>query len=115
MSLLWLQRCPFCGSSGNTTILATDGGKGAPAVTAGDAGFFALDTSSFANAASNATSTSNGYFALELISAAGGSGQLDVVYNATPEPGTTLLVVASAAPLLMRRRRRVNCNSSTPS
>jgi autotransporter-associated beta strand protein len=94
---------------GGTTVLATDGGVNAPAVTAGDAGVFTLDTSTFASAQNNATSTSNSSFALELIgpTADGAAGTLDVVYfSATPEPGTTLLVLAGALPMLAARRRR---------
>jgi autotransporter-associated beta strand protein len=95
----------------HTTILATDGGVTAPTLTAADVsdeGFFTLDTSSFADASSNHTNSSNSSFALELISNGGGAGTLDVVYfSVTPEPSTTLLVLAGAAPLLMGRRRRM--------
>jgi fibronectin-binding autotransporter adhesin len=87
------------------TILATDGGITAPAVTSGDAGLFTLDTSSLATGAGTSTSTSS--FALELIGGNGGSsGSLDLVYQSTPEPGTTLLVLGGAVPMLLSRRQR---------
>jgi autotransporter-associated beta strand protein len=92
--------------SSNTTILATDGGATAPAVTNGDAGFFTLDTSSFADASSNFTTTRSSSFALELISDDGAAGQLDVVYfSNAPEPDTTLLALSGAFPMFAGRRR----------
>jgi hypothetical protein len=76
-----------------------------------DAGFFTLDTSSFADASSNHTNSSNSSFALELISNGGGAGSLDVVYfSVTPEPGTTLLVLGGVVPMCMGRRRSRKAN-----
>jgi hypothetical protein len=100
----------FAFDPSGTTILATDGGAGAPALSTepSDAsGLFTLDTSAFANA--SLTSTSTGSFALELVSNNGGSGYLDVVYSGytpAPEPGTAVLVLCGGLPMLMARRRR---------
>ena len=43
---------------------------------------------------------------LEFEALGGGAYSLDVVYNATPEPGTMMLVLAGAVPMLTARRRR---------
>ena len=78
-------------SSAGTTIL-TSGTYHTAAVA--DAGLFALDTSNFRTAN---TGTLSGSFYLEAISDGTGAGSLDVVYDATPEPGTTLLMLTGAA------------------
>jgi fibronectin-binding autotransporter adhesin len=75
-----------------------------------DAGLFTLDTSNFATA-NGGLSTSNFY--LEAIGGTGTTGTLDLVYAATPEPGTMMLVLSGAVPMLMgRRRRRISDESS---
>ena len=89
------------GAANGTTIILTSGGglTAAPGV----AGLFSLDTTGFVSANPG---TAGGGFYLEDIGTTGGAGTLDVVYNATPEPGTTLLVLAGAVPMLTARRRR---------
>jgi hypothetical protein len=44
-------------------------------------------------------------FQLESVPVNGGD-DIDLSFNGTPEPGTTLLVAAGLAPMLMARRRR---------
>ena len=93
------------GGVGSTTVLATDGGFGAPMVTTGDSGIFALNTAGFATA--NSTSSSTGNYELELLEPSTGVFDLDFAYNAAPEPGTTLLMLGGVVPMLTARRRRV--------
>ena len=91
-------------SRSGTTILAVSGtGPGVPTVTSGDSGIFALNTSAFDSA--NAISSTNTYFALELVNTSGTNYSLDV-YNSAPEPGTTVLALGGLSPLLLSRRRR---------
>jgi hypothetical protein len=98
-------------STGQTVILTSGGGLTASSA---DAGLFVLDTSGFATA-NNIPGSQRGAFYLEDIAAATGtSGTLDVVYNATPEPGTTLLILAGAMPFLSARRRRREASSLIP-
>jgi fibronectin-binding autotransporter adhesin len=83
------------------SYLATAGNTGANVATAGE--LFTLDTTSFANANPGIPAAGNFFLELEGI---GGSQTLDIGYNATPEPGTTLLALAGAMPILAARRRR---------
>jgi fibronectin-binding autotransporter adhesin len=92
------------GGIGSTTVLATDGGVNAPAVTSGDSGIFALNTTAFA--AANGTSSSTGNYELEMLEPSSGVFDVDLVYNAAPEPGTALLILGGALPMLTARRRR---------
>ncbi len=86
--------------SGATIILT-----GPNAASVADSNAFALDTSGFANG--SASDGTNGTAYLEFIGSGGGTGgTLDVVYNATPEPGTALLFIVGTGPVLVRRRRR---------
>jgi fibronectin-binding autotransporter adhesin len=67
---------------------------------------FALDTSNFSVNGSGLGVNSQ-EFSLELVQSVSGD-TLNLVYNATPEPGTAMLVLAGAVPMLRRRRRRVD-------
>jgi hypothetical protein len=93
----------FAFAGGGTTILASGGGPNVPAVTTGDSGIFALDTSAFLTA----NSLSSGQnFALELVGGNATTGMLEVVYNGAPEPAAAMLFLTASAPMLTRRRRR---------
>jgi hypothetical protein len=80
---------------GNNTNLST-----------ADPSDFVLSTSGFTAPGSASGLTTS--WQLEVVAdASGGSAQdLDLVYNATPEPGTAILALAGGLPILMRRRRR---------
>ena len=93
----------LAGGVGSTTVLATDGGSFAPTVTSGDSGIFALNTSAFATA--NSTTSSTGNYELELLQPSTGVFDLDLAYNAAPEPGT-----ANAGSC----RRRADADRSSP-
>ncbi len=83
--------------AGNSTVLATAGAG------ASSAGFIlTLPPSLFTGSAYG----SGGAPLLELEEVSGSSFSLDVVYNATPEPGTAMLVLAGGLPMLAARRRR---------
>jgi fibronectin-binding autotransporter adhesin len=67
---------------------------------------FTLNTSNFTN---NNTPGSGFTFSLAAVPDFGTSGSdLEIVYSATPEPGTAMLLLAGAMPMLWRRRRRHN-------
>jgi fibronectin-binding autotransporter adhesin len=83
-------------TSGNPTVLATD----ANGVSSSSYGFILNVPPSLFSGAEAATPT------LELEAVNGGGFSLDVVYSATPEPGTMLLVLAGVTPMLSARRRR---------
>ena len=71
-----------------------------------DASDFVLTTSGF-TAPSSASGLATSWQLEVVADSSGGSAQdLDLVYSATPEPGTTLLVLAGALPMLSARRRR---------
>jgi len=81
---------------GNNTNLST-----------ADPSDFVLSTSGFTAPSSASGLTTS--WQLEVVgdSGLGASGQdLDLIYSATPEPGTAMLVLAGALPLLTARRRR---------
>jgi autotransporter-associated beta strand protein len=82
--------------SGNTTYTTLSN-----ALAAGD---FALTTSNFTN--NNSASPSS--FSLEAMNDGGGTSELDVVYNASPEPGSAALLLGGLSPMLLARRRRRN-------
>ena len=68
-----------------------------------DTGLFALNTSGFTVDGQSVPSSD---FQLNLV-AAGNGDDIDLTFNATPEPGTTLLAGMGISPLLLARRRRV--------
>ncbi len=80
--------------------LATASNTGNP----GTSGLFTLDTSNFVTANGGSFPIASS-FSLQLDGLSG-SQTLDVVYNATPEPGTALLVLGGALPMILGRRRR---------
>jgi len=88
--------------NGTTVVLTAGGGQTVPSA---DSNLFSLDTSGFASA-NGITGAQTGAFYLEDVGTTLGAGSLDVVYNATPEPGTPILVLSAAIPMLMARRRR---------
>lgn len=90
-----------------TNIPGLTGNSTTPVILTGtngvDNSLFQLDTSNFAN---DTSGSSDGSIYLEFIgSGTGYAGSLDLVYNATPEPGTGMLLLAALSPMLLRRRR----------
>jgi fibronectin-binding autotransporter adhesin len=83
---------------GSPTVLATAGAS------AGSSAFVLNMPSSLFSSNSFTFGTPT----LDLEALGGGGYSLDVVYNATPEPGTALLVLAGGLPMLTSRRRRRN-------
>jgi len=79
-----------------------------------DSSDFVLSTSGFTAPSSASGLTSSWQLEVVTDSGLGGSsGQdLDLVYSATPEPGTALLVLAGGLPMLLSRRRRKNVKTS---
>jgi autotransporter-associated beta strand protein len=65
------------------------------------AGLFVLDTSGFQVSGQPAP---NGDFSLDLVTV-GGDEDLQLTYNAAPEPGALILSLAGLMPLLLARRR----------
>jgi hypothetical protein len=65
-------------------------------------GNFQLDTSGFTV---NNASASQSDFQLMLVSDGTGGDNIQLIFNATPEPGTAVLVGACCAPILLARRR----------
>jgi autotransporter-associated beta strand protein len=98
------------GDSDITNAAASDGGNPFAVVLTGplansvSTSLFALDTTGFAN---NPTAGANNQAYLEFVGTGSGTaGSIDVVYNATPEPGAILLILAGGTPMLAARRRR---------
>jgi fibronectin-binding autotransporter adhesin len=89
-------------------VLATANSSG-NSVSSGS-NIFSLDTTGFV--AANSGIGSSASFLLELEGTSG-AYSLDVVYNATPEPGAMMLVLAGAVPMLTARRRRRRQASQT--
>ena len=92
-------------SSGNGTIAANTilAGSGASSIYSSE---FVLNTSGF-SASSSPLVGSSSSFQLEVVTDATSGYDLDIVYSATPEPGSGLLLLTGGvAPLLMGRRRR---------
>jgi hypothetical protein len=86
--------------NGTAVISGTD-------LSTADPSDFVLSTTGFTAPGSAGGLTTS--WQLEVVAdlSLGSSGQdLDLVYNATPEPGTTLLALAGAMPILATRRRR---------
>jgi fibronectin-binding autotransporter adhesin len=67
-------------------------------------GDFVLDTSKFY--VNGIAAPSQSAFSLDFATLGGGGEQLQLNYNGTPEPGTTLLALSGAVPMLLARRRK---------
>jgi autotransporter-associated beta strand protein len=100
---------PTLPGSSAGSLSATSGTKTANLLTTTPSGtgsdIFALDTSGWGSGLTINSAAPAGTFSLEFVNASG-TYDLDLDYNAAPEPGTAMLITAGAAPLLLRRRRR---------
>jgi hypothetical protein len=70
-----------------------------------DSSDFVLSTSGFTGPSSASGLTTS--WQLEVVADVASGQDLDLVYNATPEPGSALLLLAGAMPMLAARRRRL--------
>jgi autotransporter-associated beta strand protein len=94
-----IATAPTGNISVNGVAVASSGTTNLSATYSGD---FVLSTSGF-TAPSPGLTTS---WQLEVLSPGSGVQDLDLVYNATPEPGTGMLIFGGAAAVLAGRRRR---------
>jgi fibronectin-binding autotransporter adhesin len=93
------------GISVNGTAISTTGGN--VNLSTAYSGDFVLNTSGF-NAPTTVGGSPTWQLEVEADTLGGGGQDLDLVYSATPEPGTAMLVLAGALPMLTSRRRRRN-------
>jgi len=100
---------PTLPGSSAGSLSTTSGTKTANLLTTTPSGsgsdIFALDTSGWGSGLTINGAAPAGTFSLEFVNVSG-TYDLDLDYNAAPEPGTAMLIAAGAAPLLLRRRRR---------
>jgi fibronectin-binding autotransporter adhesin len=105
-SYSWIIGSATSISLNGAAALSTTANADTKLLTGSSSDIFALDTSGF-NLGTSGNSVPSGEAGFELDAIGTGSGDnLVLTYDATPEPGTTLLVLAGALPILATRRRR---------